>query len=357
MKSIFILLLTVLVLFQSKNTQGQDKRSVVDSLFRDYDRSDVPGAAVIVIKNGKVLFKKAYGAANLETKSQATSGTNYRLASMTKQFTAMAIMILAERKKLSYESHLTDLLPGFPEYAKAITIRHLLNHTSGLIEYGEVMPKDRVEPLSDQDVLELMKLQDHTYFAPGSKFRYSNTGYTLLAVIVEQISGVPFATFLRKNIFQPLGMNHTTFYAREDDSDKRRAYGYSKEGNAFVRTDWSLTTSIKGDGSVYSSLDDLYKWDQALYTSRLVSRKSIARAFAPAVAVDETTSYGFGWFVEHKRGARVVWHGGNTLGFTAAIQRFPDKKFTVIVLTNRNRAQLAEIVDKIEDLYLFNAAQ
>jgi len=355
MKYFYLPLLALSVLFASANIKGQDKRSEIDSLFRDYDRPDVPGAAVIVIKNGRVLFRKAYGAANLETKIKSTSSTNYRIASCTKQFTAMAIMILAERKKLSYESHLTDLLPGFPEYAKAITVRHLLNHTSGLIEYGEVMPKDRVTPLSDRDVLELMKQQDHTYFPPGSKFRYSNTGYTLLAVIVEQISGVPFATFLRKNIFQPLGMNHTTFYAREDDSDKRRAYGYSKEGDAFVRTDWSLTTSIQGDGSIYSSLDDLYKWDQALYTSRLVGHETIAQAFAPAAAVDETTSYGFGWFVEHKRGARVVWHGGNTIGFTAAIQRFPDKKFTVIVLTNRNRAQLAEIVDKIEDRYLFTA--
>ena len=355
MKYFYLPLLALSVLFAPVNIKGQDKRSEIDSLFGDYDRPDVPGAAVIVIKNGRVLFRKAYGAANLETQTKSTYSTNYRMASCTKQFTAMAIMILAERKKLSYESRLTDLLPGFPTYAKAITVRHLLNHTSGLIEYGEVMPKDRVTPLSDRDVLELMKQQDRTYFPPGSQFRYSNTGYALLAMIVEKTSGMPFATFLRKNIFEPLKMKNTKFYARDDHSDPRRAYGYSKQGDLFVRTDQSLTSSIQGDGSIYSSLEDLFKWDQALYTSRLVRRKSLAQAFAPAVAIDETTGYGFGWFVENKRGARVVWHGGNTIGFTAAIQRFPDRKFTVIVLTNRSGAQLAGIVDRVEDLYLFTA--
>ena len=332
-----------------------DKAAQVDELFRDYDRPDVPGASVIVIRDGKVLFKKAYGLANPEDKTKSTVLTNYRLASCTKQFTAMAIMILAERKKLSYDSRLTDFFPGFPAYGKQITVRHLLNHTSGLIAYEDVMPADRTVPLTDGDVLQLMDQQDHTYFPPGSQFRYSNSGFVLLGLIVEMTSGMSFPDFLRKNIFEPLHMDHTVLYHRDDHTDPRRAYGYTQQGDAFVRTDQSLTSSTRGDGAVYSSVDDLYKWDQALYTKRLVSSETLSQAFTSAVTVNETTGYGFGWFIENKHGMRTVWHSGNTIGFTARIQRFPDQKFTIIVLTNRNGASLADLVDKIQELYLPNS--
>jgi CubicO group peptidase (beta-lactamase class C family) len=350
-----MVLILLLVSFGS-NAQAMDERAAkIDALFQEYNRPNVPGASVIVIKDGKVLFKRAYGMADLEYKVPSTTSTNYRIASLTKQFTAMAIMILAERGKLSYDDHLTDLFPDFPQYGKTITIRNLLNHTSGLIEYGEVMPKDRTEPLSDRDVLDLMKQQDHTYFTPGSQFRYSNTGYTLLALIVEKASGVPFAEFLKKNVFRPLRMNHTTFYRRDDHTDRHRAYGYTKQGDTFAKTDQSLTSSILGDGSIYSSIDDLYNWDQALSINLLVSAKTLKQAFTPGASVDQSTGYGFGWFIENKRGMSLLWHGGNTIGFTGAIQRFPEQRFTVIVLANRNGAQLSEIVDKIEDLYLFNS--
>ena len=332
----------------------ENKAAKFDALFQQYNRPDVPGASVIVIRNGKLLFKKAYGSAIPEERIPTTTSTNYRIASVTKQFTAMAIMILAERKRLSYDNHLTDFFPDLPEYGKQITVRHLLNHTSGLIEYGEVIPNGTTKPLTDRDVLDLMKQQDHTYFPSGSKFRYSNTGYALLALIVEAASGIPLPEFLRKNIFEPLRMNNTVFYRREDHSDRHRAYGYTQRGDTFIRTDQSLTSSILGDGSIYSSVDDLYKWDQALYTTRLISSETLKLAFTPGASVDEGTSYGFGWFIENKRSLRLVWHGGNTIGFTAAIQRFPDQRFTVIILTNRNSAQLSEIVDKIEELYLFN---
>lgn len=274
----------------------ENKAAKFDALFQQYNRPDVPGASVIVIRNGKLLFKKAYGSAIPEERIPTTTSTNYRIASVTKQFTAMAIMILAERKRLSYDNHLTDFFPDLPEYGKQITVRHLLNHTSGLIEYGEVIPNGTTKPLTDRDV----------------------------------------------------------FYRREDHSDRHRAYGYTQRGDTFIRTDQSLTSSILGDGSIYSSVDDLYKWDQALYTTRLISSETLKLAFTPGASVDEGTSYGFGWFIENKRSLRLVWHGGNTIGFTAAIQRFPDQRFTVIILTNRNSAQLSEIVDKIEELYLFN---
>lgn len=343
----------------AKGKAPDDKSAKIDALFLDYDRHDLPGASVIVIKDGKVLFKKAYGSANPEAKIASTTRTNYRLASVTKQFTAMAIMILAERKKLSYDDRLTDFFPDLPAYGKTITVRHMLNHTSGLLAYEDLIPKGTTTPLSDSDVLQYMKQQDHTYFPPGSGFRYSNTAYVLLGMIVARVSGASFPEFLKKNVFEPLRMKHTVFYLREDHRDPNRAFGYTKQrsasGDAFVRTDQSLTSSTLGDGTVYSSVDDLYRWDQALYTERLVKAETLKEAFTPAVAVDESSGYGFGWFIENKRGKRMVWHSGNTMGFTAVIQRFPDERFTVIVLTNRNDAQLADTINAIEELYLFSA--
>jgi CubicO group peptidase (beta-lactamase class C family) len=356
MKISFLLALALLVIpasFSSAMKTPGEKTAAVEALFRDYARPGVPGASVIVIKDGKILLKKAYGLANLEANIATTTNTNYRLASVTKQFTAMAIMILAERKKLSYEDTLASFFPGFPEYGKKITLRHLLNHTSGLIAYEDVMDENGTVPLTDQDVLELMKRQDHTHFAPGTSYRYSNGGYVLLGLVVEKASGTSFSEFLRQNIFAPLKMSNTVLYHRDDRSDEtHRAYGYSQRGDTFVRTDQSLTSSTRGDGTVYSSVADLYKWDQALRRNRLVKSATLKEAFTAGARVDEDTGYGFGWFIEQRRGLRTAWHSGNTIGCTQFIRRFLDRNFTIIVQANRNNAPLTELADKIEAIYL-----
>ena len=351
---IVILLLVAVPLFASPTMKTPaEKAAAMDSLFSDYAQPGAPGASVIVIDHGKVLFKKAYGLANIESKIAATPETNYRLASVSKQFTAMAILILAERKKLSLEDNLASFFPGFPDYGKQIRVRHLLNHSSGIIAYEDVMDENSTVPLSDQDVLELMKNQDHTHFPPGSSYRYSNSGYVLLGLIVEKVSGIAFPEFLKRNIFVPLKMNHTVFYRREDISDEaHRAYGYTKRDEGFVRTDQSMTSSTRGDGAIYSSVSDLYKWDQALHSSRLVKRQTLQQAFTSGAKVDEDTGYGFGWFIENRHGLRTVWHSGNTIGCTQYIRRYLDRKLTIIVQANRNDAQLAPLVDKIEELYL-----
>ncbi|HVG29081.1 MAG TPA: serine hydrolase domain-containing protein [Pyrinomonadaceae bacterium] len=334
------------------------KSPQVDAIFREYAQPGAPGASVMVIRDGKVLFKKAYGLANLEDKTPCAADTNYRLASVTKQFTAAAVMLLAERGKLSYDSTLTDFFPGFPAYGKQITVRRLLNHTSGLIDYEDLIPKEAVTPLKDAQVLELLKREKGTYFPPGSKFQYSNSGYALLALIVEAASGTSFASFLGQNIFKPLGMRDTVAFENGVSSVKRRAYGYWKRADGadgFVRKDQSLTSSVLGDGGVYSSVEDLYRWDQALYTDRLLRRASLAEAFRPGVKInDEGEGYGFGWFVATYRGAGTVWHYGSTTGFRTAIERFPAERFTVIVLVNRNEADAHRLARRLVDLYLFD---
>src|SRR5262249_32013980 len=212
---------------------------------------------------------------------------------------AMSILILAERRKLSLDESLTEFFPEFPNYGKQIAVRHLLSHTSGLIDYEDVIPAGTTIPVLDRDVLRLLLKQDKTYFSPGSKFRYSNSGYSLLSLIVEVRSGMPFAQFLKQNIFQPLKMNNSLAYEQGFAIIPKRAYGYTASGQGFTRTDQSLTSSVLGDGGIYTSVSDLFKWDQALYTTKLVSPKWLALAFTPgSLQTDFPNShYGFGWYI------------------------------------------------------------
>jgi CubicO group peptidase (beta-lactamase class C family) len=309
--------------------------TAVARLLRPYDKPDAPGISVLIAHRGQILWRQAFGLADLEARIPATPATNYRLASLTKQFTAMAIMILAARGRLSYDAGLHDFLPDFPAYGRSITLRHLLHHTSGLPDYEALISAGTTTPLTDRQVLALLAAQRRTYFTPGSRFRYSNSGYALLALVVEVVAGVPFAAFLDRNIFQLLGMRDTVAYESGRSTVSRRAYGYHSTPAGFVRRDQSLTSAVLGDGGIYSSTADLYHWDQALNGARLASRQALREAFTPGVWIkQDRLGYGFGWFCETYRGRPTVWHYGSTTGFRTAIERFPEQQFTVIVLRN-----------------------
>jgi len=329
----------------------------MDTLFEEYNHPDSAGASIMVVKDGKIVFAKGYGMANVEERIPCGTNTNFRLASVSKQFTAMAIMILIERKKLSLDESMTELFPEFPPYGNKITVRHLLSHTAGLIDYEDIIPKGTEIPVLDRDVLRLLMRQTQTAFVPGSKFRYSNSAYALLALIVEARSGSTFAQFLKANIFEPLKMKHTLAYEQGMSVVANRAFGYSPPGSDFKRTDQSLTSSVLGDGGIYSSVTDLYQWDQALYTDKLVSRSMRMLALTPATDTDHPkTGYGYGWYVGEYRGLRELWHSGNTIGFSTRIARFPEKRFTVVILTNHNDAKIADLPHQIVDRYLFDSA-
>jgi CubicO group peptidase (beta-lactamase class C family) len=337
----------------------KSKSAQVDKLFAEFDKPRSPGAAMMITQDSELVYRKAFGFANLEDKIPVTFKTNFRLASFSKQFTAMAIMKLVEQKQISLDARLTDIFPEFPKYGNRITIRHLLNHTSGILDYETLVPKQTSIPLLDRDVLWILEQQHKTYFPAGTKWKYSNSGYALLAVIVEQVSGQTFPSFMKQNIFEPLGMNQTLLNERGTLSIPNRAYGYSpvsKDSTRFRRTDQSLTSYVVGDGGVYSSLNDLYLWDQALYTTQLVSRKTMKQAFTPGAITTRpgNPGYGFGWFISRYRGKRIIWHKGSSIGFTTMIKRFPDQKFTVVMLANRSNAKVDEIIQQIIDLYLFD---
>ena len=327
----------------------------VEALFKDFDHPNAPGASLMVIHKGKSVFAKGYGLADLVTKTPCTTNTKFRLASVSKQFTAMAVLILAERGKLKLDEKLTDFFPELPAYGKQITLSQLLTHTSGLIDYEDVIPVGTTIPVLDQDVLRLLMTQDKTYFPPGSQYRYSNSGYALLALIVEARSGERFSRFLKENIFEPLKMANTLAYEQGFSVVPNRAFGHTQRSNAWQRTDQSLTSSVLGDGGIYSSLTDLFKWDQSLYKSKLASERTLRAAFTPHTPTDKPgRSYGYGWYLTEYRGLKVIYHSGETIGFRTRLFRIPEKQFSVIILANRADAKLEDLVNRIADIALFD---
>jgi CubicO group peptidase (beta-lactamase class C family) len=279
----------------------------------------------------------------------------------------MAIMLLVHDGRLHYEDHLTDVFPDFPDYGKSITIRNLLNHTSGLLDYEDLMekpsastPADKIRQIKDAGVLAILKRQRTTKFPPGTKWDYSNSGYAVLAMVVQEVSGQPFGDFLHDQIFLPLKMTGTVAYEKGKNSVSNRAYGHAHEKGAWEELDQSSTSAVLGDGGVYSSLTDLAKWDQALANHALLSEAEMKPAITPVKvsggSVQEPdgtpAAYGFGWFLNSYKGHPRMWHYGETVGFRTTIQRFVDDKLTIILLCNRDDLVPANLVLKVADLFL-----
>jgi len=302
--------------------------------------------------------------------------TNFRLASCSKQFTAMSVMLLVHDGKLRYEENLTDVFPDFPAYGKAITIRHLLNHTSGLPDYEDLMAAaekrrgaaiwSETRQIQDAEVLKLLEKETAGKFAPGTRWSYSNSGYVVLGLVMAKVSGKTFAQFLRERIFAPLGMTQTLAYEKGQSEVSRRAYGHSKEGEAWKETDQSSTSATLGDGGIYSSLEDLAKWDEALAQHTLLSEEEMQPALTPVKLADGSQPrwppnsdrlegtpvvYGFGWFLDPYRGRARMWHSGDTTGFHTYIVRFVADKLTILVLCNRTDLDPEALALKVVDLF------
>ena len=329
-------------------------QSGIEAIFAPLDVK-APGAAVLVLKGGKVFFEKGYGVRDLRGMGRIGTGTNFRLASFSKQFTAMAAMIAIKDKRFTYESRLTDFFPDFPAWGKTITVRHLLNHTSGLPDYEDLMGQNwsAEKQITDQEVLELLKKEKEPKFAPGASFSYSNSGYVVLGLIIAQKGYEPFPDFLKRHIFEPLRMKNTVAYVRGTNNVSSRAYGHVVRDGKFIEADQSSTSGTLGDGGIYSNLDDLAKWDEALRQNRLVSKSEFAAALIPVRLNNGTMprySYGFGWYLDPHRGRPRMWHTGETLGFRTVIERFPEEDLTIIVLANRTDLDVAKMALQVADL-------
>jgi len=371
----------------------------IDAIFAKLVDAHSPGFAVLILQNGEKIFERGYGARAIKSAEKIDARTNFRLASCSKQFTAMSIMLLVHDGKLRYDQTLTDIFPEFPAYGKSITIRNLLNHVGGLQDYETLMdeaavpsaanpsPKKWTEEnqIQDAEVLSLLEHTDRGMFAPATQWYYSNSGYVVLGLVVAKASGMPFRQFLRERIFAPLQMNDTVAYERGKNEITDRAYGHTKEGKNWKPTDQSSTSATLGDGGIYSSLEDLAKWDEALRTNKLLSHEEMQSALTPfrfASGAEphwpansdrpegSPALYGFGWFLDPYKGHPRMWHYGETMGFHSYIVRFADNPegdnaassaatahrnvplagTTIIVLCNRTDVSPEKLALQIADL-------
>jgi CubicO group peptidase (beta-lactamase class C family) len=355
------------LLFIASFAPCEDRAKQIDSIFADVKSKSAPGVAVLVVRNGHAVFRRGYGLTDLRTRRPIDEHINFRLASFTKQFTATAVMLLQRDGKLHYDDHLNDFFPDFPAYGKAITVRNLLNHTSGLPDYEDLLVNqypdtapEKIPQILDAGVLKLLEQQNSGKFPAGSKWEYSNSGYAVLTMIVEEVSGLSFGQFLQQRIFSPLKMKNTLAYEKGKNEVPHRAYGHTKERDGWRETDQSPTSAVLGDGGIYSSLDDLARWDAALRDHTLFSEVEMRPALTPVQptsgparsADGKAASYGFGWFLDPYHGHKRMWHDGSTVGFRTTIQRFPDDQLTIIILANRSDVDPQDMALKIADVYL-----
>jgi len=363
---------------QAQSPESSAERKI-DALFSGVTSPDAPGLAVLVRQNGKTIFERGYGVRDLRTKSRIDAHTNFRLASFTKQFTAMAIMLLVRDGKLRYDQTLAEIFPDFPAYGKSITVRKLLNHVSGLPDYEDLMERAEKgngamwspeKQIQDAEVLELLKKESGGKFAPGTSWSYSNSGYVVLGLIVAKASGKSYGEFLRERIFAPLKMSHTVVYQRGKNEVANRAFGHSMENGALKETDQSSTSATLGDGGIYSNLEDLAKWDDALRNHSLLSKKEMQPALTPVKLNDgsephwptqpnddnlhpgKPVSYGFGWFLDPYNGRQRMWHTGSTMGFRTVIERFLGDHLTIIILSNRTDLDPEKLSLQVADMFL-----
>jgi N-acyl-D-aspartate/D-glutamate deacylase/CubicO group peptidase (beta-lactamase class C family) len=328
--------------------------SAVDALFAEATSAARPGAAIIVIQDGEVLQKSAYGMADIERGVPFETDTSTRLGSVSKQFTAMAIMLLEEEGRLDYDDPITRFLPELSRFGDGITIRNLLNHTGGLPDYYDVMIEvTGVERPLTRHALDTYAAWGEPLFAPGERYEYSNPGYELLALIVERASGEVFGDFVEARIFAELGMTNSVVLDDRHPKLAKRAYGYQMDGDGFALNDDDPLNYLVGSGGIYSTVEDLYLWDQELYRENLVSKTTLAKAFSPArLNSGEDFPYGFGWSFDEHLGRRRIGHGGGWVGFWTYIGRYVDDRFSVIVVTNLAEAEPEGIADTIAAIYL-----
>ncbi len=333
----------------------EDLAGGVDSIMAEYAALDGPGAAVLVARQGEPLVMKGYGLAELETARAVTPTTNFRLASLTKQFTATAILILRGEGLLSLDDPIVRYLPELPAYANNVTVQQLLQHISGLPDYEDYLRITHLVPVREREVPFMIADAESLLAREGTTYHYSNTGYALLGVIAERAAGLPFPEVLRTRIFAPAGMDGSIAYVAEGPPVRERAYGYSRAQvlRKWKRTDQSMTSAVLGDGGIYSSVRDVLQWDRAWNSCLLLDSLTQEEAYTPGTLVDGSrTKYGYGWMIEHYRGLRAVAHSGGTMGFTHFMVRFPEDQFTVVILSNRDQTSVVPLVFRIVDLYL-----
>jgi CubicO group peptidase (beta-lactamase class C family) len=336
----------------------------VDALFAPWSQKRMPGAAVLVVQNGQVLHRKGYGLADIKAKTPIGPDTSFLLGSVTKSFTALSIMILVDQHKLSYDDSLTRFFPRFPQYARKITVRHLLHHTAGLAEYEDLFrsagmiddnwPRSiksnpsTFEPTSHQ-TLDLLATQKKLEFDPDEDYRYCNSGYVILAQIVEKVSEQRFREFIDNEIFKPLGMDHSLVYDETRPKVENRASSYSWRQGRYRNVDYTPLNMIYGEDGIYTTLEDMGRWIKAIDEKKLVTLMTWQRAFTSGrLNNGRFTGYGFGWFLQ----GEYAWHNGEWLGFRTYIAHHPKARLNVVVLSNCKELNASSLGAEVAEIYM-----
>jgi CubicO group peptidase (beta-lactamase class C family) len=330
----------------------------VDTYIRaEMEKQRIPGAALLVSRGGKIVRAQGYGLANVELQVAVKPETIFQSGSMGKQFTATAIMMLVEEGKIGLDDPLTKYFPEAPAAWKQVTIRELLSHTAGFTDYPKSF--DMRRDYTEAQMLKIVQAIPLAY-APGTSWSYSNLGYLTLGILIHKVTGEFYGDFLQQRIFRPLGMN-TTRIISEADIVPNRAAGYRLVKGALKNQEWvSPTVNTTADGSLYFSIMDLAKWDAALYGEGLLKQSSLEKMWTIAKLKNgkpNSGHYGFGWFIENKKGDNVVEHEGQWQGFETMISRYRDDKLTVVVLTNLDSAAPGAIADRVAEIYLARTVQ
>ena len=319
------------------------KSKQINTFMSTISRNGQFSGGLLVVEKGRLIYKKAFGYANRQTKELFTTETPCYIGSVSKQFTAMGIMLLQECGKLDYNQSIRTYFPQLPEFMQPVTILHLLHHTSGLALFGDF------PDMNEKDVFDILLKQPGLHFAPGEKFEYCNAGYTLLGMLIEKISGETLNDFLTQHVFIPLGMKNT-YVNSKALRNKKRAVGYYLFGD-----EYNYDTFIGGAASVVSTIDDLYQWDKMLYAPSIISKQTLDRAFqADKLTNDdemyEKKAYGFGWFVSEKNGKKIIQHDGGFGGFRSYIERQPEQHNTILFISNVRHSITGELREGINNI-------
>ncbi|SDS70222.1 CubicO group peptidase, beta-lactamase class C family [Formosa sp. Hel1_31_208] len=367
LKHLTLVCLFLACFFSCKNDTNDvltaDKKGEYAQFVNEMKTLGIHTGNILVYDNGEVVFKSAYGLRSIDPIDSLNLNSQFRLASVSKQFTGMAIMKLKEKGQLDYDQKVNSILSDFPY--DNITVRHLLHHTSGVTDYERLIAENFVKEdptktyiLGNDEILNTFyRVDPELDFQPGEKWEYSNTGYLVLATIVEKISGQHFRQFLKEQIFDPVGMTHTTLYKYQMDADPEmpnRVFGYQTalNQNEFIPNDYDIVNDVRGDGGIYSTLEDLYNWNMALANYTIISKDYLDEAWASGKTNDgEYTGYGFGWFLEYNPGEpKVVNHSGGWVGFGTFLHNEVDAKSGFILLTNNSTEYMRDIHNGITSI-------
>lgn len=356
MKNHFLLLFLCLI---SVCLFGQIKeKQAIDSLFSEWNKPDVPGCALGIIKDGKLIYSKGYGIGDLEHDIPLTPTSVFYLGSVSKQFVTFSILLLEEQGKLDLDDNIQKYLPDFPEYGAPLTIRHFIHHTSGVRDYLGLMYLKGRNYLDNTDVgevYELIKRQKELNFSPGEKYLYSNSCYFMLAMIVEKAAGQSLRKFAQAHIFGPLGMKNSLFYDDNTDLIKNRVFSYQKKNDEEGFNNLIMRFDLVGSGGVYSNIEDLFLWDQNFYDNKLgKGGQEIIQKMHEEGELNNGESCGYAFALNNGtyKGLKTVSHGGALAGYRAQLMRFPEAQFSVIILANRGDANPTRKAFQVADIML-----